>query len=796
MFSALLVASVVAVVPPVAQDTLFSGRSGSLAVTPPRVERPDVAIDGVLDERVWADAATLGDFTQYEPVEGLPAPEQTEVRVFYTDDAIYFGVTAFDSNPAGILARLGERDRSAFTDDWVRIMLDTFNDQRQAYAFYVNPLGIQTDGLWIEGLQRGEGGGGGGGVSIDFSPDFIWESDGHVTDAGWVAEIRIPYVSLRFRETEVQDWGIQVARETRRNGFKQSWAPLTKEISSTLAQSGTLRGLRGLEPRRLVEVNPVLTGTRTGTRSDAGLFQRSDPSGDFGLNGRVGVTQNLVLDATYNPDFSQIEADANQISVNERFALFFPEKRSFFLEGTEIFNTPARLVYTRQVVDPVGGAKLTGKVGALSVGYIGAVDESPSSLGGGTGNAVFNLVRARRDIGSGSTVGVLYTDRTLTNGSGAFNRVFAGDARLVFGGRYTLTTQLAGSLTRDDGEAGHDGLHPLLSAQIQRSGRTFSWNVGLTDVHPDFRARSGFIQRIGDAELNGTASFTRFGAPGSTLESASLRFNVNNFFTHDGFWGAERPFEHEVEVWPTVNFRGGRSMTLIFRNGYFRFEPETYADFGVVQADGSVGAFTLPSSLKNMKAFGLLPRIRINNALNINGRMFLREVPIFAEAARAFEAQIGPNVDIRPTVQLQANLNYTYSRIYRRNDPSVTIAGTGDPLDGSVFSTVNLTRFRLQYQFTKSILARAVVQYEFEDRSALFDPLTGRPLAVSGSAVAAREGSEFQGQFLLQYEPSPGTIFYVGFSRLMDGDDRSYRLERYEAVDEGLFVKLSYLFRM
>ncbi|HSG46975.1 MAG TPA: DUF5916 domain-containing protein, partial [Longimicrobiales bacterium] len=353
----------------------------------------------------------------------------------------------------------------------------------------------------------------------------------------------------------------------KRKGFKQSWAPLTKEITSTLGQSGRLVGLRDLHPRRLVEIKPVLTGTRVGS-DESGTFRRDDPTGDFGLDGRVGVTQNLVLEGTYNPDFSQVEADAGQISINERFALFFPEKRTFFLEGAEIFNTPARLVYTRQIADPVAGAKLTGKVGAFQMGYIGAVDESPSSLRGGTGKAVFNLVRARRDVGRGSTVGLLYTDRTLTNGSGAYNRLLAGDARLVFGGRYTVTTQVAGSLTRDEGEDDHDGVQPLVNLDVQRAGRSFSWNVNVTDVAPDFRARSGFITRAGDTEANANLSLTRFGAPGAAVETASLRVVTNNFFRHDEFWDGGLPFEHEIELWPSLAFRGDRTLTFVVRRGY------------------------------------------------------------------------------------------------------------------------------------------------------------------------------------------------------------------------------------
>ncbi|MCZ6617780.1 MAG: carbohydrate binding family 9 domain-containing protein, partial [Gammaproteobacteria bacterium] len=241
---------------------VYSGRAGSLAITIPRVEDPNITIDGRLDDPVWKSAAVLTDFTQYEPVEGIPSTEETQVRVFYSGDAIYFAIRAWDSEPDLILARLGERDRAVFTDDWIRIMLDTFDDQRQAYVFYVNPLGIQVDGLWIEGMRSRFGRR--SAVSIDFNPDFIWESDGRVIADGWTAEMKIPYASLRFREVSVQDWGLSVSRGVRRKEFKQSWAPLTQDVSSTLAQAGKLVGLRDIKPRKLVEINPVATGIRRG----------------------------------------------------------------------------------------------------------------------------------------------------------------------------------------------------------------------------------------------------------------------------------------------------------------------------------------------------------------------------------------------------------------------------------------------------------------------------------------------------------------------------------------------------
>lgn len=758
-------------------DTLtFSGRTHELEVSPPRFEHPDIRVDGSLQEPVWSDAAVLNGFTQYEPVEGIPSTADTEVRVLYAGDAIYFGIRAFDENPELILARMGERDRSVFGDDWIRIILDTFDDQRQGYVFYVNPLGIQTDGLWIEGLRRREGRP--SSVSIDFSPDFIWESDGHISEEGWEAEIRIPYVSLRFRPDPVQEWGINVAREVKRRGFKQSWAPLTQNVSSTLAQSGKLVGLRDLRPKRLIELNPVTTGKRVGDVS-SGSFQRESFEAEAGFNARYGVTRNLVLDATLNPDFSQVEADASRITVNERFALFFPEKRPFFLEGSEVFDTPQQLVYTRRVVDPIAGAKLSGKIGAFNIGYLGALDESPSSIFDGFGRAAVNLVRARRDIGSGSTLGLLFTDRTLTEGGG-FNRVVAGDTRLVFRERYTFTTQWAGSWSSEDGSGATFG--PSVLAAIGRSGRRLGWDFSFHDIHPDFQAKAGFLTRIGETVTIGNVTATRHGSPGAFVERTAMGFRVEGYFDHDEFWGARSPYEAEVQLLPSVSFRGDRSISIILRNGYFEFPEELYGSYGVMAPNGETQPFVVPEPLKNMKAMAVMPRLRLNNWANLNGRFYLRELPIYAEASRGKELLLAPQLTLKPTTALSLSVDQTFSKLWRRSD-------------NSVFSTAIVSRLTSQYQFSKALMARALVQYNLEDRDALRDPSSGQPILIDGSPIDEQEDGSVQGQFLLQFQPSPGTIFYVGYTRMMEGD-YSYNLRTKDPTEDGIFVKLSYLLRI
>jgi hypothetical protein len=355
----------------------YSGRAADTEITTPALEQARIDIDGRLDDAAWQQAALLTSFTQYKPVEGAEASQRTEVQVLVDKDAIYFAIKAFDSDPSGIRATLSERDSYTFSDDYVRLILDTFDDGRKAYVFTVNPLGVQHDGIWNESGGSSGRMHGNFGSPIDNNPDFLWDSDGAITEWGYQIEIRVPFKSLRFPEAEEQSWGLHVLRKIQRSGFESSWAPITANVSNKLTQAGKLNGLRNLDMGLFMELNPVLTGKRIGEFDSAdGLFRREDPSGDFGLNATYGVTSNLTLDAPFNPDFSQIEADAGQIAVNERFALFFPEKRPFFLEGTEIFGMAKQLIYTRSVANPIAGAKLTGKLGSVNVGYLGAIDQS------------------------------------------------------------------------------------------------------------------------------------------------------------------------------------------------------------------------------------------------------------------------------------------------------------------------------------------------------------------------------------------------------------------------------------
>src|SRR2546425_8449358 len=389
------------------------GGPRQLDVRLPRLEAA-VIIDGVLGEPVWRQAARLTGFTQYRPVDSRPAADSTVALVWYAPDAIYFGIRAYEAHGSVVRATLADRD-NIDADDKVQILLDTYDDHRRALLFAVNPLGVQQDGVRSEGQDAGAAGGGVGtgrfdGI-VDLSPDFVYQSRGRVTAWGYEVEVRIPFKSIRYQSADPQDWGLQIVRTTQHTGYEDTWAPTVRASASFLIQSGRLQGLTGLHRGLVMDLNPEFTthvdGAPRAGGAGPGYVYKGDPQP--GGNLRWGLSQNLNATGTVHPDFSQVEADIAPGTVNQRFALFFPEKRPFFLEGLEQFDTPNRLIYTRRIVSPVAGAKLTGKVGGTAVAYLAAVDDRGQSVSGD--NPVVSLLRLRRDLGTSSTAGLAYTDR-------------------------------------------------------------------------------------------------------------------------------------------------------------------------------------------------------------------------------------------------------------------------------------------------------------------------------------------------------------------------------------------------
>jgi len=763
---------------------VYDGSAGRLDVPAPALAEADIDIDGEISEAAWAAAPVLTGFTQFDPVEGVPATQRTEARVLLTGDAIYFAVTAWDDEEGGIRATLGDRDSFGRSDDYVRIILDTFNDHRRGYAIMVNPLGVQQDGLWVVGR-----GGRRWGPPIDWNPDFVWDSSGRIFDGGYSVEVRVPFKSIRFPSVPVQDWGLQIERRIARNGYGQSWAPVTADVANRMEQFGTLTGLRDLTPGLFLEINPVQTFSKQGAYDhDAGTFRRAGIDGDFGINVTYGITSNLTLDGTYNPDFSQVEADAGQIAVNERFALFLREKRPFFLEGTEIFQLPRQLIYTRSIVNPVVGAKLQGKIGSFNAGYLGALDEiADPNHPDEQESAVVNLFRLRRDLGSTSNVGMVYTDRTF--GRDRFNRLLGVDGRFQFNRRYTVTLLAAGSRTsHGDPEAVSGG---LFAGQVERSGRNFQFEFGGSDVGNDFEAGSGFIRRTGVAQLGSEVSYNFRGRPGALIERWGPSLEAEGLWTHDGFRARRRPQEASVELGGSVSFRGNITVFGNYSRSYYRFGAEDYAGLVQTDADGVRHGFLPEQSLfQGLGSTTVFFWINTFDRVRGNVRLTRSESPLFdfitgtpVDIADSWSGDAG--LSLFPTTNLSGELGVRHTSLFRK-------------LDGSLYSRATIPRVRAQYQFSRALYVRAVVEYGSQSRGALLSPADGHQVSYcsDGSCVKLQgsESNDFSVETLLSYEPSPGTVFFVGYTRRME-DTEAFRFREVRPEAEGVFVKLSYRFR-
>jgi len=755
----------------------YDGSAGQISVSTPKIDA-EIDVDGRLDEAAWAEAALLQGFTQYDPVEFVPATQPTEALIFLSDDAIHIGIRAFDDQPGGIRTSISQRDEIVRKDDWIRIVLDTFQDQRRAYVFTVNPQGIQQDGVWFEGRQGGRGGG--FGPPVDYNPDFLWQSYGRLESWGYTLEIRIPLKSIRFESRPVQSWGLNIVRRLERSGYESSWAPISSDQVNQLSQSGTLDGLLDLDPGMFLEFNPVLTSSVTGELDDFDVFDRGSPLTDFGFNLTYGLTSNLTLDGTYNPDFSQVEADAGQIAVNERFALFFPEQRPFFLEGTEIFNLPKRLIYTRSVANPITGAKLTGKVGDFGMGYLGAIDELNDST-----NVYVNLLRLRRDVGAGSNVGLVYTDRT--HSSAEYNRLLGGDGRFV-AGRYALTVTGALSTTGELDDPTTSG--GLWSARFERSGRGLTFNAEAEGVTPDFDAGSGFINRVDIAQFESRIGYTWFGGRGALLERYGPFAQVNAIWEHEDLWAGQVWEEGEMELGFSASFRG--NITLFgnyFRKG-FDLAPDRYTGLFTQTAGGLVPFTPDQGEFQGMSGLRLFMFANRWQRVRVRGSAERRTTPIFergtgSPAERATSWNTDLNFTIFPTNSMQIEAGARHQTLSRLNN-------------GEEYSSATLPRVSAQYQLSRSLFVRLIGEYAAQSRNDLRSP-QGLPLfeCEEGEECALLEGSDNNDVYfeaLLSYEPSPGTVFFAGYSREMD-DPTAFGFRQVLTQRDGFFMKISYRYR-
>jgi hypothetical protein len=733
---------------------------GSPTATIPRLES-SVQIDGRLDEPAWQQATRLTGFWQYQPVDGRPAEERTEVLAWYAPDAIYFGIIAHDRNPAAIRATVADRD-NIDNEDHVVLDLDTFHDRRRAFFFGVNPLGVQTDGVRSEGagqvtsLIPG---------NIDKNPDFTWESKGLITGQGYVVEVRIPFKSLRYPGSGPQTWGFNVTRVVQRTGYTDTWTDVRRANASFLGQEGGIGGLYDLRHGVTVEAQPFVTATANGERDFlSGSFERGDLNPDAGVNLRLGFSS-YALDVTANPDFSQVESDAGQVTVNERFALFFPEKRPFFLEGIELFGSPQTLVYTRRIADPKAGAKFTGKFGRLGVAHLTAVDDTPQS------DAWFNITRLRRDFGDNSIAGVTFTNRDQ---SGNHNRVLAADVRYVWN-LYFAQFQYGRSWTSDG--AGTRSA-PIWQAEYDRTGRSWGFNYLLNGIGSDFDAQAGFVNRLRSGVVTGHAfnRFTLYGGRGALLENLTVFFGPERTWLYDRF-GFRPALEGFEQLDATFQLRGGWELNGHLQREFVDFQDTSFAGY-------SIGSPAGPAYLPADEFSGFTWQAKIVTPtwrqLDIEASYERGRAAIFEEGTTGTASLFTGEIELRPASTIRAVATTTVFRLNR--------------LDGSEFARATIPRLKLEYQPHRALFFRAIGEYRSERRAALRDRMTGDSLYIGGVAQPTTDYNGLRVDLLASYEPTPGTVAFLGYGSSMESDGE-FNWSRLERVTDGFFVKLAYQVR-
>jgi hypothetical protein len=744
----------------------FQVQAAPPTFTVPRVEA-DVTVDGVLNEGAWQSAARLADFHQYEPVDGRSAEERTEVLVFYSARAIHFGIVASAKNPSTIRATLADRDNIG-SDDRVTIYLDTFDDRRRAFMFGVNPLGVQEDGVRTEGaVSAGSIFGG----SVDLNPDYLFESKGQVTKEGYVVEVRIPFKSLRFPGSGPQRWGINIVRDVASTGYRDTWTDVRRASASFLAQSGRMEGIENVVRGVVTEVQPFVTATMTGARDAEGArFERDDLELDAGANLRLGFPE-FSLDATVNPDFSQVESDVGLVTVNERFALFIPEKRPFFLEGIELFSTPNQLVYTRQIVRPLGGAKVTGKLGRYSVAYLSALDEARGR------DALFNVARARADFGGNSLVGMSATDRRQ---GGTFNTVAAADVRYVFGRLYYFEAQGGGSWTRDT-VCTETCPASLWRGEFDRTGRSWGFNYLLNGIEDDFKSDAGFVPQSGIVEAHAFNRFTLYGGRGAFVENFTIFGGPSRLWEYSGFPDAS-PVEGSDLIGGFTIFRGGWRVNY----GVFRqlviFDRTLFTDLQtLVVPSGTFTPYDAPRELSNLwgDSVGVSTPVFSKWHATLGAARFA--TPIFFEGSEGDATRLTASLTLRPTANIRVEALGVALRIDRERD-------------GSEFARTIIPRLKVEYQPTRALFFRVIGEWRDERRDALRDARTGAPLFLADEPIPATEDKTLRADWLISYEPTPGTVAFLGYGSTMEAPEGVSWSHMRRAAD-GLFVKLAYQFR-
>ena len=801
-------------------------------------------IDGKLNDAVWTRAVKLKDFYQTSPGDNIAPSQPTEVLLGYDSKALYVAFHCYD-DPSKVRVNIAKRD-DIFNDDYVGILLDTFNDHRKAYELDFNPLGVQQDGIWQDPI-----------FNEDFNPDFVMQSKGTLTGDGYVVEIAIPFKSLRYEAAKNKLWGAHFYRRIKRidNEF-DSWMPIDRAQSGWMAQAGHLIGLEGIATVRSLELIPSLTVSETGKRNgtltpaqinsgllDAGRFVNAPVKLDPGLTGKYRLNPNVTLDFTVNPDFAQVEADALVVTANQRFPIFFPEKRPFFLEGTDIFSTPISAVNTRSIIDPDVAVKFSGKRGRNSFGILAASDngpgdlsesdrdfirESPSFILGKSNpaasdiatietrqaqlehiidkNALIGILRLKRDILSGqSYLGFLSTSY---NFAGTNSQLAGLDGLFSLNRQTTFTWQALGSTSVDDfffadtGKTEHHRENGFAYAfDLTKNGRNLLIDLSGIGRTLFFRTAVGFQTRV---NYNSDSLFVQYTTdPKPKAKIISFRIYDNPSILYD-WQGRARLSNNEVQAELNVSHQGQVGMG--FDTGYERLFEE---EFGAKRQPGvdctvtnncTFAGASDQRSTHNSKVY-MFGSVTPNKKL----RVFL--IARMLQNSFDFDFGAGPRYP-RVSPSALAAAGATDSGLCNAAVPPPVCNAPLDPGPGSVFSmntNINFqpsTPLNFNLDFTKQRLRRNDTGlFAFDENIVTFKSTYQftRFIFVRSRIDFDSLQSNAKGQFLFGWTPNPGTALYFGYN---DDVNRQGFNPFTGQLEPGLhrnartfFIKMSYLIR-
>lgn len=756
---------------------LFSAAAAAQPpVTVPRCAEPPVA-DGRLDEACWGSAAVLSGFVQTKPGDNTRPSRETSVLLAYDSQALYIGVRAMD-DPSKVRATVARRD-DVLDDDHVVLYLDTFDDRRRAYVLIFNPLGIQQDGIHVEGRE------------IDYSVDLVMQSKGSVTADGYVIEAALPLSSIRYRAGAGRRWGVHVQRSIRHLDEENSWRPLVRGNSGLLDQAGAIDGLDDLRPARMLEVIPGLTAAESGTRTAPDRFVTEEPEIDPSVTLKIAPTPNVVLDATVNPDFAQIESDQLVTAANQRFPTFFAEKRPFFLEGIDVFRTPLEAMHSRTIIDPDYAAKASGKSGRTTFAALLASDNAPGDLSAAERkdpslaplagrNADAGVLRIRRDIGHESFLGMIATSYDFLGHS---NRLGGIDGRLAFDRNNVLAFQVLGTWSEQpfydpdlDREETRHGTGLGFFSEWKRSGRHFNFTVRGDGRTPDYRADLGFTTQT---DTNRWSFDIRYDSEPRPDASLLLSWSLATTVLSQWDWNGEWKYSY---VYPrlTLSFRRQTQASVYLYADYLRLFEE---EFGPRRSATRRGAFFgepdrstiykgIVLDLQSKPAKQLTFGLSIDHAWDTFDYDFGAppRYPRVSPAALADpSAPLDPGtgralnviarLEVQPIDSLRLTFDHTRNRLVRGDTGRVAF-------DEKLYST------QATYQFTAFLFARGRADY---------DSLR----------------SNVRGQLLLGWTPVPGTSLYAGYTDDLTRDRTGGRVweGRLLRNSRTVFLKTSYLVR-